>query len=250
VCCSVADVCVVLSAVEPDITTPVFAYLPAAGLLPPHPLMHPRRLTTGDLGNTTNAWGSAPSEATPGALYRRSAALSAGAVPPIPGATEPGLLACEGSDAERSDWGYTQSNSPTSFSPVNGWPSRPTTGAGTTSRIGTAAVSTGSDRGFSAQSGSGAVQQPGMGWSAAPGSGVSLPRIRTPDNAGLDAGRSNSGHGARSPGVPSPGQAAAGALLPGSAALTSAVKRTPSIKKAISMARVAFREPDGLPRDK
>lgn len=208
--------------------------------------MHPRRLTTGDLGNTTNAWGSAASEAAAGMLSRRSVALSAGAVPPVPGVTVPGLLVSEGSDVARSDWGYSQSNSPMSFSPVNGWPSRPTTGAGTTSRIGTAAGITGSDRGFSAQLG---AQQPGMVAGAASGSGLSLPRIRTPDNGSLDAGRSSSGHGARSPGMLSPAQAAAGALPGSSVALNPAVKRTPSIKKGISMARVAFREPDGLPRD-
>lgn len=177
---------------------------PPAGLLPPHPLMQPRRLTAGDLGNTTNAWGSAASEAEAGVLSRRSVALSAGAVPLVPAAAVPGLLVSESSGAGRSDWGYSQaSGSPTA---AGGWPSRPTTAAVPTSKIGTAAA---------------------------------LPRLKTPDSGGLDAQRSSStigsssGFGARSP---------AGALRP-----SLGGGKAPSIRKGLSVSRVAFR--DELPRD-
>lgn len=149
---------------------------PPAGLLPPHPLMQPRRLTTGDLANTMNAWGSAASEAAAGVLSRRSVALSAGAVPPVPAAAVPGLLVSESSDAGRSDWGYSQaSGSPTA---AGGWPSRPTTAAAPTSRIGTAAA---------------------------------LPRLKTPDSGGLDAQYSSSTIGSSSG---NSARSSPGALLP------------------------------------
>lgn len=180
---------------------------PPAGLLPPHPLMQPRRLTTGDLGNTTNAWGSAVSEAAAGVLSRRSVALSAGAVPPVPAAAVPGLLVSESSDAGRSDWGCFQASASGSPTAAGGWPSRPTTAASPTSRIGTAAA---------------------------------LPRLKTPDSGALDAHRSSSTIGSSSvSGAHSP----AGALLPSLAG----GKQAQSIRKGLSVSRVAFR--DDLPRD-
>lgn len=193
-----------------------------AGLLPPHPLMQPRRLTTGDLGNTTNAWGSAATEAAAGMLPRRATLMSAGG-----GVAVPGLQSADSSELTgRNDWGLgTQPNSPGSMSStVGGWNSRPTTGAAV-SRIGTAA---GVERGLSPT----VQQQPG-------GSPMHLPRIRTPDSASRDAQRGNSSGGS--------GPAAQGNMQGLGSAASS---RQQGIRKGVSLARVAFLEPDGMPRDK
>lgn len=187
--------------------------------------MQPRRLTTGDLGNTTNAWGSAATEAAAGMLPRRPNLLSAGA------GSVPGLLVADSPELTGRDWGLcTQPNSPGSMSStLGGWNSRPTTGVGV-SRIGTAAGGA-AERGLSPS----VQQQPGSGSSP-----MHLPRIRTPDSASRDAQRSSSGGGGG--GLPPQGSVQA----PSSAASG----RQPGIRKGVSMARVAFLEPDGLPRDK
>jgi hypothetical protein len=113
-----------------------------AGLLPLHPLLQPRRLATGDLANTTNAWGSAATEA---------ASTSGGG-----GRLQLQHATVEASDSGRSDWGWLSS-------------SRPTTAAN--SRLGTA-----------------------------PGGGLTLPRIRTPDSeVRRTASSSGGGHGLASP---------------------------------------------------
>jgi hypothetical protein len=177
--------------------------------------MQPRRLTTGDLGNTTNAWGSAATQAAAGMMARRSTLLS-----PAAGVT-PLALASEGSEAARSELGYTQSNSPSGLSTASGWISRPSTGAAA-SRIGTAA-----DRRGGEQAGS-----PGTG---AAGSGLTLPRIKTPDTAPKE-GRLGSSSGG-GPGA-----------LAGSGSSMSGSKSALHLKKGTSFAHVAFKE--GLARDK
>jgi hypothetical protein len=182
--------------------------------------MQPRRLTTGDLGNTTNAWGSAATEAAAGMLPRRTTLLSAGG-----GVAVPGLLSADSSELTgRSDpWGLgTQPNSPGSMSSTLAWNSRPTTGAAV-SRIGTAA---GVERGLSPN----VQQQSGA---------MHLPRIRTPDSASRDAQRGSSSGGN--------GPAAQGNMQGLGSAASS---RQQGIRKGVSLARVAFLEPDGMPRDK
>lgn len=212
-------------------SSPLTPFPPLSGLLPPHPLLQPRRLTTGDLGNTTNAWGSAASEASSlslggggaagcvggGAssagggsgvlLGRRPTALLASSLSGGQWLPGEGLSAAEaagsgGFHTQQQQY-YSAPDSPGAFSTASGggdWLSRPTTGAAgsTTSRIGTAVAS-----------------------AAAPGSPVMLPRLRTPDSAvAKDTQRSGalSGGGSNSQQGP--------------------------IRKGVSMARVvAFKEP-------
>lgn len=173
----------------------------SAGLLPLHPLLQPRRLTTGDLGNTTNAWGSAASEA--------AAAAGGGALLPArcrsnnllsPVATAQGSLMSESSDAGRSDWSLV--GSPTGGG-GGGVASRPTTGA---SRM------------------------------AAGSSTLTLPRIRTPEEAG---GKQSSARSGTSSAVVTSSQA--GLLSPAGGG-ASVSKQSPRIKKGISMSRVAFKD--------
>ncbi|WIA29156.1 hypothetical protein OEZ86_011667 [Tetradesmus obliquus] len=101
-----------------------------AGLLPPNPLMEPRRLTDGSLANTNNAWGQAALElasSSSGAGQARAGSklgMADGAAP-------------DRADSSRSDWYLPSSMS--GVSSAGGWLSRPATGAAAAaSRVGTA----------------------------------------------------------------------------------------------------------------
>lgn len=214
------------------------------GLLPPHPLLQPRRLTTGDLANTTNAWGSAATEAAAtGGPPRRLTLQSPGLM------TSAGGLGPEASETGRTEGAFSL-NSPSGFSTLGGWTSRPSTATTTASRVGTAAT----ERAGTAHTAS-ALQAGAVGFAAvgSAGGGLTLPRIRTPDGAARDAKRSSGSISGQQSAAGLAGAAAsssAGAIASSvTFASASASSQRPSIKKGISMARVAFKDPS-LPRDK
>ncbi|WIA09082.1 hypothetical protein OEZ85_008495 [Tetradesmus obliquus] len=197
-----------------------------AGLLPPNPLMEPRRLTDGSLANKNNAWGQAALElasSSSGAGQARAGSklgMADGAAP-------------DRADSSRSDWYLPSSMS--GVSSAGGWLSRPATGAAAAaSRVGTAAAGS---------------PLPGELSSPAAASGL-LPRIRTPDSAAPGGGRPSSSGGAAGS---LPAMASYNAALPevvsssgsstAAGSLGSPVSRSPTA----SASRVAFREAPGGP---
>jgi hypothetical protein len=133
-----------------------------AGLLPLHPLLQPRRLTTGDLANTSNAWGSAAADA------------HAGLRPAHPAPLNMELL----DGARRAEWAGLPS--PSGFSSVGGgWISRPTTASPTPT----------ASAGGGARLGTPGSQVGGAPASHAGAAPTLLPRIRTPDSPAGSAGR-------------------------------------------------------------